>query len=277
MRARAAQFLGIVREPRTLSLMSSFLRRLKPRTWRQFSLRGLLIVITLACTWLGLETRRATRQREAIIMFKDLGGDLTFERRFGRNEKSDKEVHARFANEFFRDVVSVNFGFNHLAEVTDRQMAAFDALPSVNMILLHNASNNVGVSDEGIRHLGGLSKLKVLSLGRTRVAGPGLRHLPRGIVSLHLTHSPIDDEGLVYLRGMKNLKTLDIDHTGISDAGLAQIADLVSLESLNLRGTLVTDQGLEQLASLKSLNVLYLWNTDATSRGVARLEKALPK
>jgi hypothetical protein len=53
----------------------------RPR-WCQFSLRTLLIIVTLsafACSWLAVHLRRTERQRRAVAAIVELGGTVTYD------------------------------------------------------------------------------------------------------------------------------------------------------------------------------------------------------
>jgi hypothetical protein len=82
-----------------------------------------------------------------------------------------------------------------------------------------------GITDEGLKHLGGLKSLKSLSLHDTSIG----------------------DAGLVHLIGLKRLEHLGLNGTRVTDAGLAQLKALASLRRLNLEATAVTPEGIERL------------------------------
>jgi hypothetical protein len=51
----------------------------KPRRrWFRFSLRTLLIAVTLLCVWLGYETTQAVRQRRAVELVNGIGGEIYY-------------------------------------------------------------------------------------------------------------------------------------------------------------------------------------------------------
>jgi hypothetical protein len=51
----------------------------RKRRWLQFSLRTLLVAVTLLAVWLGLWTDRARRQRVAVQRVRELGGDIRYD------------------------------------------------------------------------------------------------------------------------------------------------------------------------------------------------------
>ena len=62
----------------------------------------------------------------------------------------------------------------------------------------------------------------------------------------------------------------------VTDAGLEHLKGLANLRVLQLLNTKVTDAGLEHLKGLTSLRDLHLWNTQVTDDGVKELQEALP-
>ena len=55
------------------------------------------------------------------------------------------------------------------------------------------------------------------------------------------------DAGLEHLKGLSNLRSLDLSNTGVTDAGLEHLKGLKSLRSLDLRHTKVSDEGVSRL------------------------------
>jgi hypothetical protein len=83
---------------------------------------------------------------------------------------------------------------------------------------------------------------------------------------------------LKHLKSLKRLQLLDISLCeNIADAGLAHLKGLTELRELNLRGTKVTDTGLRHLRGLTGLRRLDLRHTKVTAAGVRGLQEALPR
>jgi endonuclease YncB( thermonuclease family) len=110
-----------------------------------------------------------------------------------------------------------------------------------------------GISDEGLKHLAGLSKLRRLLL-----------------YNLEIT-----DAGLAHLRGAQDLAVLELGRIHVSDAGMPHLAQLKNLRYLDISDTQVTDAGAQQLAGLKRLRVLALPDT-VSDAAKARLRETLP-
>ena len=88
------------------------------------------------------------------------------------------------------------------------------------------------VTDPSMRHVEGLTQLRVLRLGYAR---------------------NVDDARLANVGELKNLRVLGLGRTGVTDAGLEHIRGLAQLESLDISGTAVDDAGLAQLKGLTHL------------------------
>jgi beta-lactamase regulating signal transducer with metallopeptidase domain len=134
------------------------------------------------------------------------------------------------------------------------------------------------VTDAGLEHLKGLTKLQSLNLWNTEVTDAGLEHL-EGLTKLRnldLSGTKVSDAGLVHLKGLSNLQSLDLTDTQVTDAGLEHLQGLTKLLWLNLGATKVTDSGLEHLKALTELQTLGLEETKVTDAGLEHL-KALTK
>jgi hypothetical protein len=110
------------------------------------------------------------------------------------------------------------------------------------------------------------------------VSDAGLEHL-KGLTQLReldLRFSPVGDNGLKYLNGLARLRTLDLSDTNVTDAGSEHLKRMTHLQTLNLEDAQVTDAGLEHLKGLTQLKMLILLGTHVTDDGVNRLQKALP-
>ncbi len=161
---------------------------------------------------------------------------------------------------------------------------------------------SVPLSDSGIAHLRGLTRLRILQLPNTdhgRITGDGLKHI-RGLYrleSLSLQSLPLTDADLTPVRDLTNLQTLtglspkltdigmsnlsplanlrrlDLGWTQITSAGLVHLRGMSRLRAVNLEGTHVNDTGLPTLAGLPTLTYVRLLYSEVTAGGVAKFRK----
>jgi len=228
------------------------------RRWYQYSLRTLLIVVTLAgCgfAWLGIRVREAREQAAAVAAISGLGGIVIYDYQVDArgDPVHDAEppgpewLHVLLGEGFFTKVYSVYL-------------------------------RGDAVKDAGLEHLNALAQLEYLGLGYTQVTDASLKQL-NGMARLSwldLAGTRVTDAGLVHLQGLSQLAVLYLERTGIGDAGLDHFKGLTQLQLLNLSHTKATDSGLEHLKGLVHLKELYLMGAPVTEEGVAELRKALP-
>ncbi len=95
---------------------------------------------------------------------------------------------------------------------------------------------------------------------------------------LGLGRTRITDEGLVHLKGLTSLHTLDFSWcVGITGAGLEHLKELTSMKELSLYKTRVTDAELVYLKGMTNLEHLALPDLGTSDAGVAELRKVLTK
>jgi len=157
------------------------------------------------------------------------------------------------------------------------------------------------VTDDGLRHIMGLTKLRWLSLGAARnVTDKGLLHLKqlKNLEDLNIEYTKTTVDGLVHLQGLTKMRRLRLSNEGkhppaaiglkylanmielrrldarglcASDDDLKAVRKMTKLEDLNLCYTQVTDKGLEHLAGLTQLKELDLFGTGVSGDGLKHL------
>jgi len=120
------------------------------------------------------------------------------------------------------------------------------------------------VTEQELDSLRGLNHLRSLNLAR-------LNHLRYAS-----TDRGLSDACLIPIKGLSQLRELDLSGNRITDDGMAMIAGMPELESLVLTATEVTDAGLVHLQALKKLKNLSLGGTGVTPQGARALQSALP-
>jgi Leucine-rich repeat (LRR) protein len=134
-------------------------------------------------------------------------------------------------------------------------------------------------SDADIERIAGLKSLKRLDLSLTYISDRGAESLKAldQLEELNLFAAEfITDAAMAFLRGSRQLKTLNLRGTDVTDTSLVYVADLSQLKSLDISFTQITDVGLEHLASLAQLEELNLGGNKISGAGLHVL-KLLPK
>jgi hypothetical protein len=207
-------------------------RWLAPR----YSLRALLLLMTLICIVCGMWLNRAIRQRTAVRRFYE----LTDAR--GESHSGDTPVTMTYRyqgkNEYYKPILPK---WQHpLRDALGEE--AFGEVTGVQLM-------DTAVTDDDLRHLAAVPTIEYVNLSRTKITDAGLVHLrvcPK-LNMLQLDGMSITDAGLEELSRHQGLQSLSLSNTKISDAGLVHLAKLPKLKELWLRGTAITDAGYKQL------------------------------
>jgi hypothetical protein len=154
-------------------------------------------------------------------------------------------------------------------EAEDRHMDHIAALRSISVLSIERT----GVGDGGLEHIRGLTRLRTLYCGYSKVTGAGLQSLAplSRLEYLSLEGLPVADEHLAALAGLGRLRCLGLDRTKVTDGGLEVLRDL-PLEVLWLDHTRVEGPGLAAFAGHEKLSVLSLGNTPVSDEVVPHLE-----
>ena len=206
----------------------------KPRRrWYQFSLRTLLIAVTLAgCgfAWVGVKIREARQQQAVVALIERKGGFVRYDYQFGGSYRllvraavppGPAWLRAMVGDDCFRHVFEAAFGGGSHPTFSDADFKELEVLSQLNSLCLANT----GVTNAGLAHLRNMTQLK----------------------SLWLNGTAVSDGGLETLKGLRQLKELRLDETSVTNAGLKFVGPLTQLEFLNLQNTKVTDEGVARL------------------------------
>jgi hypothetical protein len=134
-------------------------------------------------------------------------------------------------------------------------------------------------TDADVERIATIKTLKRLDLSLTYVSDRGVERLKAldELEDLNLSSAEfITDAAVAFLRGHRQLKTLNLRGTDVTDTSLTYIAELPQLKSLDIAFTQITDVGLEHLASLAQLEELDLGGNKISGVGLHVL-KLLPK
>jgi Leucine-rich repeat (LRR) protein len=153
--------------------------------------------------------------------------------------------------------------------ITDQGLKHLEGLTALQELAL----DYTGVSDAGLARLGALPKLQSLSLSHAQVADAGVNQL-RALTNLQrlvLPSTKVTDAGLSYLERLTALRDIDLNGTNVGDAGMASLAAIKKLRGVSLSGTRVTDAGLIHFKGVQHLLGLDLTDTRVSDAGLAHL------
>ena len=228
------------------------------RRWSRFSLRGLMVLVTLSAGlfgWFAWRLERGHGEDQAAEAIVRAGGDVAYINQFHGGVSWLTPLPPRttwygtgsqrvFGTDPFRRIVSV--------ELHDDDSISLLSKHSLTGLEIVSLNGGAAVTDEGLSHLRGRKQLRVLNL----------------------EGSDVTDDGLENIRGCKRLEELWLCNTRVSDAGLPGIARLHSLSVLDIRGTQISDDGLKVVAAMPELWLLYLDSATLTDEGLWNLRRS---
>lgn len=210
--------------------------------------------------------------------FRQLGR-LTRLRRLSLNACLSDERLAQLT-----DLVNLEYLQTNLAQVTDdglKPLARLEGLRTVKFF--HPGKAFTGT---GLVHMADLPHLESLTVaGSFAFNDEGMAAVGRlsGLREFRLWHAGPTDQGIKHLKGLKNLKSLNLGQRLIykppacpGDETLAVLAELASLETLQLSEARLTLAALRQLQRLPALKKLTLEGIDIPPADVELLKKDLP-
>lgn len=177
-------------------------------------------------------------------------------------------------------------------DIDDDSLAVLSHLKNLETLYLYHPQGRT--TDAAMKHIGRLTKLKVLRMSSTQVTDAGLIHLaslenlreiwlPRRVTDAGLLHlrgfrhleylwmtPEMTDNGVAALHAHPHLRILWLPYT-ITDAGLAHLRALSKLEELHLSSKHVTDAGLAYIGECNNLKKLYLLDMNISDNGLKHL------
>jgi len=192
--------------------------------------------------------------------------------------------------------------------LTDRGMASLGKLRQLESLSLMGNGDNNRLSNRGLNHLNGLSKLERLSMNMQSKVWLGGDNTPLNLngltnlksiklISIRLKGSDwaflanqdnleelwlnycgvCSEDGLKYIKDLPKLKVLDLQNVNCTEGdGLGVLGSLKKLKSIRMIGR-ITDSALQRIPALPSLQMFDV-ETDVPIRPetVARLKQILP-
>jgi Leucine-rich repeat (LRR) protein len=277
--------------------------------WYQYSLRSLLIVVTLfafACSWFTVQMQKARRQQEAVRILSKYDYVIGYDSetpRYARNSLGKNIFYNVVVVGDVHEYEKLRCGNGHPRGIPESELALFQNLPQLRTLNLNHFDiystqsidkgityienlkmleildlSGSDITDAGLAHLEGLKRLRELKIARTKITDAGLEILKdwTWLHKLDLTSNSITDVGLNHIKGMSQLQELSLHNTPITDAGMENLKELLNLEVLYINYTQITDKGLKSLAGLAKLKHLECSSTSITDAGVKDLQNALP-
>ncbi len=227
------------------------------RRFLQFSLRTLLVVMTVLAVWLGTWLDRGRREKAAVEALRQKGYvgihydyqvDSNGKRVTNASPPGPGWAHKFLGEHCFTRVVRMSSTYYDLDDEALAHAAQFRCLR-----ILYN---NVGM----------------VSVAEFRMSWSS----PENYAASGSVPDPVTDEGLARLRHLTRLETLILVGTKVTDDGLQHVTRLRRLTRLKISSPNITDQGIPHLLKLKNLKELCVSGTSISEAGVAELRRRLP-
>jgi len=163
-----------------------------------FSLRTLLVVMTIGCVWLGVLTARARRQKETVAWIRGMGGMVLYDWQLENADgpAGPRWLHSAIGEDYFQSVASV---------------LVFQKKVDVSQLSTLRELKMLGLADCGVTDINFLSrfhKLESLSLARNNIRDIYvINELPQ-LKRLGLAFNDISDCSALF--GLPRLEELEI-------------------------------------------------------------------
>jgi len=159
-----------------------------------------------------------------------------------------------------------------VAQISDVGLAG---LEGCNRLTSLEFMDRQGITDAGLKHLAGLSRLRSLGLYDQNVSDAGIEQLAHltALEWLGLSKTRVTGAALRHLENCSKLQSICLDDTQVTDAGLEVLAKFLQLQTLSLQDTKITDASLSPLAGLTKMRYLHLGNTKISDAGIAHLSE----
>ncbi len=220
-----------------LAMLLWFVVALVFRRRFQFGIRALLVLtvaVAMPCSWLGVEMKKASEQKEAAEAIEKVGATVTWDPK----SVGPECLQSLLQEDLFAQVEEVFWvGRN----CTDTDLTRLKDLRYLRRL---DISQN-RITDAGLANLEGLGELQELGISYTDVTDEGLRHLKalKKLQLLGIGKTAVTDAGLEHLRDLRHLEKLWLFRTKVNGTGFAHLKDRCELRELNLRHTEITDAG----------------------------------
>ena len=178
------------------------------RRWYQFSLRALLIFVTLcavACSWFAVKMEQARKRGEAVVEILAMGGSVTYDYNTPSSGGSAPKAQPP-GPQWLRDFLGIDF-FSDVTAVRYPNEVKVNFLPKTENLTVDSFINKDTV-DAGLKDIKRFTKLRQLSLCGANINNSTLEAI-KGMTQLrelNLANSLISDFGLEEIRGLDQLR-----------------------------------------------------------------------
>jgi len=276
-------------------MSSEKIHRPRRRVAFRFSLRSLLIAITLLCVGLSWWMYRARRQAAAVKGIQACGGWVYYDYQHydSKNSISDfaadspipKWLIEGLGVDFFHhvDVVSMVYAYENGGKTrrdnpnVDANIASYLAgFPYLRGLFV----NEQQLTNDGFREVAKLKYLEEFYFWYARdITDEGvsqLRHMPR-LRSVHLSESHLSDRGLAALASSPHMAYLSLQFNDVTDEGIRSLRASKTIETLWIGGSFqhpskISDASGPIFASMPKLKVLELGASEVTLDGLKPLQ-----
>jgi internalin A len=251
--------------------------------WYQYSLRTLLIVVTVIAifmSWFAVKLKQAHEQRDTVAEIAKLDMEVQYDWQIDRPPEPPQPgqlfgmpkrpwpdwLRHTLGDDFFDNVVAV--GFRQDAEV-NKNLIYLKKFPCLRLVVFFPEN----ITDEGLKNLRGAT-IQSLDLSGSKITDSGLVYIGQlhQLQWLYINDTAITDAGIEHLKNLTQLRTVFLNDDKITDAGLRHLKGLHRLERLFLDNAQITDAGLENLENLSNLQILYLNQSAVGDAGLAHLQ-----
>ena len=139
----------------------------------RYSLRTLLLVMTVLVVWLGYQAEQIHRQRAVVRAIERLHGSVKYDDSLG-NSALRRWLGRWLGREAIANVDAVYLAG---ATVADGDLACLKELPRLRTVVLTSSP----ITDAGLQHLRRLTHLETIDLRFTEVTDEGIARLRRAL------------------------------------------------------------------------------------------------
>lgn len=217
--------------------------RPKRRSWRQFSLRAVLILMTILAIWLGIVSHRARNLRRAVDAIAAVGGSIHYhyELNAGQGPPGPAWLRKLLGDEYFvspfhveltGDGITDGFLEEHLAALRTVEYLVIESLNVTDTGIEHVASlRNVStlhltcpkMTDAALSHIATLRKIDALGVNSPCLTASGVRRL-RSLNLVNRVGSYHDLGNRDAVRSLGDTTIIEVNHQPLSDV-LAYLVD----------------------------------------------------